>query len=667
MLIASVRISLKQQRNKMKGNQLALLSVLASSQFSVSTAWCNTFAASTTVQKQQAQRRFPRAFTATGLAASLAPDDAKSIAEAAFAKQDEGKEVAEGTVVSFFKGGLTAIQLNDDFTAGAIGSAVTLNSPLADAKSASSSASGDDLTGRLAIFPDGSKGVVVAQRPPIAFIYSESNGRCTEGAVKVMENKAQVDVSSTMGVVNCFGMPSSLTPESSQAIFNPIPQVADIALINSPMLTGTTMVDALAPIGKGQNMLLIGSNLDEMRDMACNFIAGQSGKKASTCIYAVTKDRDQVLSKLEAMGVRDDVIIVAAREGIEESHDEVAKAAEATVIAATACAIGEAFAKEKGEDALVIVDTLDHHKALWDATTRVLVDIYGADAVVAADREGGASSEMRAFYSSLIQRAGQYNEKKGGGSLTLAMLQTIPGEEDDGEDSVFSEEDFEQTGEKLKTRIKMLVDRKIPLTAANLRKAQIPIPSVSEGKRRLVLQHVDDIISMTDGQIWLDEELSAAGRRPPMDPQRSITRVGIGADTQSRADAPALRRVVEGLRLDLAQAASMDGAEATNASTKQTRRKNAWLLAMHQEVKEGGRTLSDSCVTLLAASSGSLDATVDGGGLAGTEQGTSIINELLGHVRSRCPDAMNEIDATLDISPERRSELDEAITKFFSS
>jgi hypothetical protein len=55
-------------------------------------------------------------------------------------------------------------------------------------------------------------------------------------------------------------------------------------------------------------------------------------------------------------------------------------------------------------------------------------------------------------------------------------------------------------------------------------------------------------------------------KSPSIDPQRSITRIGIGADTDSRADAPAIRRIAEGVRLDLAQAASMDGAESTTAS-----------------------------------------------------------------------------------------------------
>jgi hypothetical protein len=101
------------------------------------------------------------------------------------------------------------------------------------------------------------------------------------------------------------------------------------------------------------------------------------------------------------------------------------------------------------------------------------------------------------------------------------------------------------------------------------------------------------------------------------------------------------------------------------ASSKQIRKRDAWLLAMHQESGQGGRTLSESCVALLAASIGALDATIESGGLAGTEQGQSVMRDLLFHVRTVTPDAVNEIDETQDIGVDRRNELIEAIKSFF--
>ena len=76
--------------------------------------------------------------------------------------------------------------------------------------------------------------------------------------------------------------------------------------------------------------------------------------------------------------------------------------AEAVACAAVACAIAEGVAKDEGGDALVVIDDLAGHKALWEGTTKTLLDVYGEEAVVKEDVNGGASSEMSAFYSGTI-------------------------------------------------------------------------------------------------------------------------------------------------------------------------------------------------------------------------------------------------------------------------
>lgn len=577
--------------------------------------------------------------------------------------------VAKGSIVSYFHGGLAAVQLRDDLMTQSVDTTSPLFDTLAPPPSViaqRTNNNGDDLIGRTVTFGNGATGMVVAQRPPILFVYSSDlHDHAPDGPVAVSLERKKVTVTDDMRIVDCFGLPIvGQVTGIERAIFSPIPQVADIALINSPMLTGSTMYDALSPIGKGQNMLVIGADDNDLRSMARDFLATQVKRPNSKCIYACTHDKNILLEKLRDAGLLDNVIVVAPRDGYE-TKDAVAQAAEATAIAACACAIAETYAHNEGADTLVIVDNIDPLKILWDATTRVLVDVFGIASVVKDDRDGGASSEMRGFFSALIQRAGCFKAKKGGGSVTLTMLTQIPSN-DDGQDTVFEQSQFANYGANLKARIDLLVEKNIPLTAATLRKINIPLPSISEGKRRLVLQHVDDLMSMSDGQIWLDERLKAAGQRPAMDPQRSVTRIGIGADTESRADAPAIRRIVEGLRLDLSQAANMEGAEVTAATIKQTRKRDSWLLAMHQEPGEGGRNLAESCIALLAASSGALDATLEAGGLAGTDEGKRVMKELLYHVTSTTPAAVNSIEESQDITPEVRAEILSAIQRFFA-
>jgi len=565
--------------------------------------------------------------------------------------------VGEGVLVSAFPGGLSAVRLIEDAldSTGDQNADVAIGGPgIAGPSNRAGGGISGDMQGREVVFPNGSTGVVVAHRPPIAFVYNGDHASdSNDGKVKIMRSMASVSIT-----------PNGEDESLKRAIFAPIPQVKDIALIDNPMLTGITAFDTLSPIGQGQNMLLIGHDLQEMRDYSMDFIRTQIRNGRNTkCVYAsTTQSEDDVINRMKMYGIDGEVHVLAPEKIDADATHEASRAAEAVSIAGSACAVGEIYALQRGMNALVVIDTIDYHKLLWDTTTRCLVDVYGVDAVVKGDRDGGASSEMRAFYSSLIQRSGRYKQSRGGGSVTLLLLTTIP-RGDTSSDAVFDESEFEQGPEKLKERVKMLVKRNIPLTAENLRKVDIPIPT--EGGRRLVLQHVDDLISMSDGQIWFDERLEAQGRHPPLDPQRSVTRIGVGADTNSRADAPALRRIAERLRLDLSQASSMDGAEETKASQRQIRRKNALLLAMHQRPGLGGRRLSESCVALLAASEGHLDDSVAAGILAGTEEGEKLMQGLADHVLLVAADAVDEVDESMDLTESARDDIRRAIASFF--
>jgi F0F1-type ATP synthase alpha subunit len=556
------------------------------------------------------------------------------------------------------------------------------------AKQSQKSTQGEDFIGKAVVFEDGRKGTIIAQRPPMAFVMCdfgewESGSDDESGSISILRQRSTVSVTDSLfgSIVDCYGNPISSSASGSssddaieRAIFAPIPKVSDIALINSPVLTGSAMVDALAPIGKGQNMLVIGQDTGVgQRDLVIGAIKTQVKSKGAKCIYAITSQnknvRDQVIQQLKDADVLEDIVVVSARDKVEDNVDgmKATDSAEAITVAASACSIGEALALAKGEDTFVVVDDIDQHKAFWDWTTRILVEIYGVDSVVKDDKNGGASSEMRGFYSSLIQRAAQFNQKNGGGSMTLTLLTNLEGQfGGDDDDAAFSAEDFSESSEKVKERISILVDKKIPLTPETLRKIKIPLPSASESenRRRIALQHTDDLISMSDGQIWLDESLYNQGQRPAMDAQRSITRIGIGADTKSRADAPAMRSLAGGLRFDFAQADSLDGA-GESVGYANLFSKKEYLLAMHQDAGEE-RALSENCVVLLAASLRVLDGTIKEGGTAGTELGKTTIRNLIDHVQKTAPAAMSDIDGSLDLSESTRKELENVIKVYFS-
>jgi F-type H+-transporting ATPase subunit alpha len=462
--------------------------------------------------------------------------------------------------------------------------------------------------------------------------------------------------------------------------FGPIPKVSEIALINHPMITGNTMIDTLAPIGRGQNMLLIGSQLDDMRAVARDFLKTQvTTTKPSTsptvCVYASTEqDQTVAYDRIKNAGIAEDIHYVGMKP-TSQTKDATSFAAEAVLVVNAAIAVAESYALKDHRHAVVVVDTIDLHKTLHDATTRILVDTFGIQSVVQQDPNGGgtSSSEMRSFYSSFIQRAGQYNAKMGGGSVTLLLLTTIPptataSTDVDDNDQMFTLDDFAHCSENIKNRLKIIVEKGIALTAATLRKINIPLPTVSEYDRRMQLQHIDELISMSDGQIWFDDAIST---RPPMDPQKSITRIGVGADTPSRADAPAIRRIAEGIRLELVQSAmsSMTGTVLSSSATQQQiRRQQALLLAMYQPPGIAPiRRLSDSCAVLLSAQHGYLDHCIDQNIVAGSDDGIALIEQLLMHVHTNVHDVMDEIDETLDITDLSKKKLTESIAEFFQT
>jgi F0F1-type ATP synthase, alpha subunit len=331
------------------------------------------------------------------------------------------------------KGALSAEENQSSLESGMLANVAPL------AKPSKKSIEGEDFIGKAVVFPDGRKGTVIAQRPPIAFVICDfgnyDNGDHAEDkTISILGTRTTIPICNHLfgSVIDCYGNPiSSSTPPTvddkntiHRAIFAPIPKVSDIALINSPLLTGSAMVDALAPIGKGQNMLLIGQDTGVgQRDLVVGAIKTQvkSANGGAKCVYAITsKDsntRNQMLEKLKEAGVSEDIVVVCARDhpNVDGANAEAVDGAEAIAVAAAACSIGEGLALSTGMDTFVVVDDIDQHKVFWDWTTRVLIDIYGMNAVVKDDTNGGASSEMRGFFSSLIQRAAQFNEKNGGG------------------------------------------------------------------------------------------------------------------------------------------------------------------------------------------------------------------------------------------------------------
>ena len=234
------------------------------------------------------------------LSASIVPDEVMASSETSGSQSSDinNNNMFDGEVLSFTKN-LVAVRVSDaQLQAYSAAEATKEVSNGIASSPAGKMKRDDDMTGKTVFFRcEGKeqKGVIVCQRPPIAFVLLTddelSNSSVSDYEVLVSDQKLTVKASDSLigKVVDCFGNVIGGLEENSEvkldnkiyerAIFATIPQVKDIALINKPLLTGIAMCDALAPIGRGQNMLVVGQKNTGKRDIVIDTIANQVRRK----------------------------------------------------------------------------------------------------------------------------------------------------------------------------------------------------------------------------------------------------------------------------------------------------------------------------------------------------------------------------------------------------
>jgi F0F1-type ATP synthase alpha subunit len=176
---------------------------------------------------------------------------------------------------------------------------------------------------------------------------------------------------------------------------------------------------------------------------------------------------------------------------------------------------------------------------------------------------------------------------------------------------------------------------------------------------------------MTDGQIWLQPSLPHDGTKRPLhqvpfiDIRQSMTRVGIGADTNSRADAPALQPFIGGLRFTLAQAAEEeDQVVGSGGRNLLQRQRDALLLAMYTKPNTV-RTLAEECICLMAVP---LLLTSPLSGSSTAEEREELMDRLIHHVYRTIPSSIiEEINETFELNPSSKEVIQSSMESFFVS
>jgi len=293
-------------------------------------------------------------------------------------------------------------------------------------------------------------------------------------------------------VVNTLGEPIDGKGVISNDCFAPIdivaPGVIDRQSVDQPIQTGYLAVDSIVPIGRGQRELIIGDRQTGKTALAIDAIINQrdSGIK---CVYVAVGQKAStianVVHKLEEQGALKNTIIV------------VASAAESAALQYLApyagCTMGEYF-RDRGEDALIVYDDLSKHAVAYRQISLLLRRPPGREAY---------PGDVFYLHSRLLERAARVN---------VGYVEAF-------------------TKGKVKGKTGSLTALPIIETQAGDVSAFVPT----------------NVISITDGQIFLESDLFNSGVRPAVNPGISVSRVGGAAQTKI------MKKLSGGIRAALAQ------------------------------------------------------------------------------------------------------------------
>ena len=351
-------------------------------------------------------------------------------------------------------------------------------------------------------------------------------------------------------VVNALGQPidgkGTIDAKITDVIEKVAPGVIARQSVDQPMQTGLKSVDSMVPVGRGQRELIIGDRQTGKTAVALDAIINQKGQNM-TCVYVAIGQKassiKNVVRALEQAGAMAYTIVVAA--SASES------AAMQYVSAYSGCTMGEYF-RDRGEDALIIYDDLSKQAVAYRQVSLLLRRPPGREAY---------PGDVFYLHSRLLERAARV--------------------------SVDYVEKFTKGAVKGKTG---------SLTA-------LPIIETQAGDVSAFVP--TNVISITDGQIFLETNLFNAGIRPAINAGISVSRGGGAAQTKL------IKSLSGGIRTDLAQyrelAAFAQFASDLDEATRKQLDRGARVTELLKQAQYSPLSISLMASTLFAVNNGYMD------------------------------------------------------------
>ncbi len=332
-------------------------------------------------------------------------------------------------------------------------------------------------------------------------------------------------------VVDPLGNPidgkGPIRTNKSRPIQRTAPGVIERKGVDTPVQTGILSIDAMFPIGRGQRELIIGDRQTGKTAICLDTIINQKGQNM-LCVYVAIGQRigqvAQVVDTLERYGAMDYTVVVAAGASSPAPLQYFAPYA--------GCAIGEEF-MDRGMDALVVYDDLSKHAWAYRQMSLILRRPPGREAY---------PGDIFSLHSTLLERAVRLRNEwviVRKGTEVTAETKGVNGEVYFGN---LEEEHIEEALKKLDNPDDYEVV-KLPGSGGSL--TALPIIETLLGDVSAYIP--TNVISITDGQIFLETDLFNAGQRPAINTGLSVSRVGSAAQTR------AMSKGAGSLRADLSQ------------------------------------------------------------------------------------------------------------------
>ncbi len=404
-------------------------------------------------------------------------------------------------------------------------------------------------------------------------------------------------------VVNALGQPIDGKGPVDAAEYCPVEKIAPGVIerksVDQPLQTGIKAIDSMVPIGRGQRELIIGDRQTGKTTIAIDTIINQSNSGV-TCVYVAVGQKAStvagVVRTLKEHGAMDNTIVVAA--SASES------AALQFIAPYSGCTMGEYF-RDRGEDALIVYDDLTKQAWAYRQVSLILRRPPGREAY---------PGDVFYLHSRLLERASRVDE---------AYVEKF-------------------TGGKVKGKTGSLT--------------ALPIIETQEGDVSAFVP--TNVISITDGQIFLETNLFNAGQRPAINAGLSVSRVGGAAQTK------AMKKVGGGLRLDLAQyrelaAFAQFASDLDEATRKQIERGKRGVEVLKQE-ENSPMTVAEMTAILLALNNGDLDD-IEVDRIRDFEKG------YLAYLKAEHADLVNGLNEEPVLTDEATEALNKAIADFKST